>query len=189
MIRNHVEDLFNSFLTEHRFVPDAKRGTSGVIRAALGEIIIHACTEGPNSSKRQKPSFLCKETQVSADRPSIQTGIQNSLHGYTIQTHGIMHEGYTHNLLMCHAAVLKRADALMFFQIGPAGFKTGKPISKPAARFETVRVAKWSVTYPLGHVIHCMSVCVSVYMWWTDDGESQSDRFHYQCLQCSSLST
>ena len=44
---------------------------------------------------------------------SIQTGIQNSLHGHTI--HRDQHQGYTHDLLMYHAAVLKRADALMSF--------------------------------------------------------------------------
>ena len=46
---------------------------------------------------------------------SIQTGIQNSLHGHTIHREYVMHQGYTHNLLMYHAEVLKRADALMSF--------------------------------------------------------------------------
>ena len=46
---------------------------------------------------------------------SIQTGIQNSLHGYTIHREYVIHQRYTHNLLMYHAAVLKWADALMSF--------------------------------------------------------------------------
>ena len=32
---------------------------------------------------------------------SIQTGIQNSLHGYSIHREYVMHQGYTHNLLIC----------------------------------------------------------------------------------------
>ena len=70
-----MEDSFNSFLTE-RFPPDGKRGTSGVIRAALGERIIRVLKD-PTAGDKNLRFYVKKHKFQLLDLSSL--GVQEVL--------------------------------------------------------------------------------------------------------------
>ena len=68
-----MQEAFEQFLSE-RFPLEAKRGMSGVIRAAFGQSIIHALKDPAAVDKNLR--FYVKKTQFRVlDIPSL--GIQN----------------------------------------------------------------------------------------------------------------
>ena len=70
-----MEESFNSFLTE-RFPPDAKRGTSGVIYAELGERIVRVLKD-PTAGDKNLRFYVKKHKFELLDLPSL--GVQEVL--------------------------------------------------------------------------------------------------------------
>ena len=82
-----MEDSFNTFLTD-RYPPDAKRGTSGVIRASLGEKIVRVLKD-PTAGDKNLRFYVKKHKFELLHLPSL--GVQQALVVPVEQTSQVNH--------------------------------------------------------------------------------------------------